>query len=134
MIGNYGKEICYAVDDDGQYELVPSLGWEPKNITNEQAWHLIEQEILETVQKIRAGKLSPLAFHMAKNQMDVKLLSQYIELPRWKVKRHLKPHIFNCLKLALIKKYADLFNITVAQLSDIQGELDMHFQPPGETT
>jgi hypothetical protein len=66
-----------------------------------------------------ANQASPLAYHMARNQMDVALLAQYMGLMRWRVKRHLKPRIFNKLPLNLLDRYASLLKVTVAQLRDI---------------
>jgi hypothetical protein len=126
MIEDYGHEVCYAVDDQGKYVLAPSLGWEPKNIVNELAWDLIHQKTKETIEQIHNGKLSTLAFHMANNQMDVKLLAKYVHLPRRKVKRHLKPEGFKALETDLLQRYADIFNISVDQLSIIPDRIFFH--------
>jgi hypothetical protein len=119
MIQDYGHEVCYAVDDQGKYVLAPSLGWEPKNIVNGLAWDLIHQRTKEALKQIHEGKLSTLAFHMEKNQMDVKLLAKYIGLSRRKVKRHLKPDGFKSLDADLLNRYADIFNLSVDQLLKI---------------
>ena len=110
------EEIAYAVDEQGRYVKVPTIGWEPKNIANEQAWELIEGEIEEQLRLIRAGKRSPLAYHMTRNLMSVGLLASYMGLPRWRVKRHLKPGPFGKLPSELLSRYADLFEISVSQL------------------
>lgn len=109
-------EVCYAVDDDGHYVLTASAGWDAKNIANSQAWKLIEQEIAQALKGIHSGKLSPLAFHMAKNQMNTGLLAQYASFSRWRVKRHLKPAVFKRLKPAVLERYSDVFGITIKQL------------------
>ncbi|MBW1643040.1 MAG: hypothetical protein JRJ76_09400 [Deltaproteobacteria bacterium] len=111
-------EVCYAVDDDGHYVLTASAGWNPKNIANNQAWEVIEQEIAKALKGIHAGKLSPLAFHMAKNQMSTRLLAQYAGYSLWRVKRHLKPAVFKRLKPAVLEQYSDVFGITVKQLQE----------------
>lgn len=128
MIEDYGHEVCYAVDDQGKYVLSPSLGWEPKNIVNSLAWDLIHQKTKDALKQIHEGKTSPLAYHMAKNQMDVKLLAKYIRLPRWKVKQHLKPDGLKSLEPALLIRYADIFNLSVDQLLKIPESI--HF--PGD--
>jgi len=109
-------EVCYAVDDDGHYVLTASAGWNPKNIANNQAWEVIEHEIAKALKGIHAGKLSPLAFHMAKNQMNPGLLAQYAGFSRWRVKRHLKPAVFKRLNPAVLEQYSDVFGITIKQL------------------
>ena len=120
MITDDIREICYAVDENGRYILAHSAGYEPKNIANDQAWTVIEDEVSQTVKKIEAGKLSPLAFHMVKNQMNVSLLSKYVGFNRLRVKRHLKPSIFRRLKPSILKQYAGVFEIEVEELLETE--------------
>jgi len=47
-----------------------SLGWEPKNIVNAQAWEVITDDLMAIVSMVRAGKRSPIAYHMAKRPDD----------------------------------------------------------------
>jgi hypothetical protein len=119
MISDDRREICYAVDEDGRYVLAQSAGWEVKNIANDQAWEIIRKQVADTLEKIEAGKLSPLAFYMVKNQMNIGLLAKYVRINRWRVKRHLKPEVFKRLKPSVLKKYAEVFAIGVEQLSEI---------------
>ena len=121
MITDDLREICYAVDENGRYILAQSAGWEPKNIANDQAWTLIEEEVSQIVKKIKAGKLSPLAFHMAKNQMNVGLLSKYVGFNRLRVRRHLKPSVFRRLKPSVLKRYGRVFEIEVEELLKLPG-------------
>ena len=121
--GNF-HEVCYAVDDDGHYVLTASAGWEAKNIANNQTWEVIEQEITKALKGIHDGKLSPLAFHMAKNQMNTGLLAQYAGFSRWRVKRHLKPAVFKRLNPAVLERYSDVFEITVKQLQQFPEKIE----------
>jgi hypothetical protein len=116
-MGEDQSEICYAVNDDGQYVLAPSLGWAPKNIANAQAWHVIEAEVAHVLERVRAGKASPLAYHMAKHQMNVALLGKYVGMFRWRVRRHLKPSGFKALTSDLLQRYADVFGISLQELT-----------------
>jgi hypothetical protein len=113
------KEVTYAVDDDGSYTLVPSAGWEPKNISNHQAWDIIAEQIDTARRQVLAGEISPLAYHMARNLMDLSLLAQYMGMMRWRVKRHFKPKVFNRLKPEMLERYARLLKVTIEQLKDI---------------
>lgn len=113
------QEISYAVDENGRYVLVQSRGWEPKTVANDQAWEVIEEDLMEEIRLIRAGERSPLAYHMTRNLMDVGLLASYAGLPRWRVRRHLKPKIFNRLTSELKARYAGIFGITPAQLQEV---------------
>jgi hypothetical protein len=111
MIDGNRHEICYAVDEQGRYVLSPSRGWEPKNVANQQAWELIREEVEATLAKIRAGKLSPLAYHMVRNQMSVGLLAKYVPYGRLRVRWHLRPAVFERLTPQELKPYADLFEV-----------------------
>ena len=110
------KVVKYAIDDDGNYGTVGSAGWEPENVVLNKAWEEINKKVAETIKKIEAGELSPLAYHMEKNIMDVGMLSQYMDISKRKVSQHLEPSGFNSLDVKTLEKYAEVFDITVEEL------------------
>ena len=110
------REICYAVDENGKYVKVLSTGWEPKDIALRQALDFIEERAKNSKEKIANNQLSPIGYYLEKRVMDIKLLSQYTNILRWRVKRHLKPRVFKKLSREILKKYADAFEITVDEL------------------
>ena len=110
------REVCYAVDESGRYVLAESAGWEPANIANLQAWEVIHDEVAAVLVRVRAGELSPLAYQMARNQMDAKLLSGYAGLFAWQVRRHMQPGPFRQLKPAQLTRYAAIFKISAEEL------------------
>lgn len=114
------KVVKYAVDDDGNYGTVGSTGWEPENVVLNQAWDEINNKVEETKKKIEAGELSPLAYHMEKNIMDVGMLSQYMDISKRKVAKHLEPSGFNGLDSKTLEKYAEVFDISVEELKTIE--------------
>ena len=122
ILDDYGREVCYAVDQNGKYSLARSIGWDPKNVANKQAWQVIEKKINKAREDIRDGKLSPIGFYMACHQMDIKLLAQYMGLYCWQVRRHLKPAVFKKLKPGVLEKYAALFNVSVDGLKTLPDE------------
>jgi len=110
------REVCYAVDENGRYVLAESSGWEPANVANIQAWDVIRSEVTEVLAKVRSGELSPLAYYMARYQMDAKLLAGYAGLYCWQVRRHMKPGPFRSLKPAHLALYATIFKTTAEEL------------------
>ena len=110
------KVVKYAIDDDGNYGTVGSVGWEPENTVLNQAWEEINKKVEAAKQKVQAGELSPLAYHMEKNIMDVGMLSQYMDISKRKVSKHLEPSGFSALDEKTLKKYAEVFDITVEEL------------------
>ncbi|MCD4833003.1 MAG: hypothetical protein K8R31_04345 [Bacteroidales bacterium] len=110
------REVQYAINKKGKYEKVLSKGWEPKNIVNDLAWKDIQEDIDFADEKIKSGKASPIMHYMAKNLMNITLLADYVELPKWKVKKHLKPKGFKKLKQEQLENYAKVFGISVDEL------------------
>ena len=122
ITGGVTREVQYAVDKDGKYVKTFSKGWEAKNIVNELAWEDIQELVDEADEKIKVGKASPIMHFMAKNQMNVTLLADYVELSKWKVKKHLKPRGFKKLKPEQLENYAKVFNISVDELVNFKPE------------
>ena len=114
------EDLCYAVDENGKYVQVLSSGWEPKNEAMKQAWEAINEKVEEARQEVLSGRFSPIYFFMVRNMMEVKLLAEYVELPKRKVKRHLKPANFNKLDKDVLVKYAEVFRIDVDRLINFQ--------------
>ena len=71
------QRACYALDEQGRYVVVGSIGWEVEKVVNGQANDEVRQAIVTALAGVRAGKLSPLAYHMARRQMDAAMLSAY---------------------------------------------------------
>jgi hypothetical protein len=115
------KEIRYAVDEEGRYGLVESAGWEPVNIANSEAWKSIDSEVEAVAAKVRAGELSPLAWHMARNQMDPGMLAGYVGLSRWRVRRHMKPAPFRRMRTEILARYAAVFKIAPEEFPAVPG-------------
>jgi len=113
------SEVCYAVDESGRYVLAESAGWEPANIANMQAWEVIHADIAKVQARVRAGELSPLAYHMVRHQMDAKLLAGYAGLFGWQVKRHMRPGPFAKLSPAQLQRYATILKTGVEELCRI---------------
>jgi hypothetical protein len=56
---------------------------------------------------------------MEKALMDIEILAGYTGFWQWQVKRHLKPDVFNALSEKKLQKYADVFNVSVADLKNM---------------
>jgi len=126
------REVCYAVDEKGNYVQALSSGWEPKNTALLQAWEQIHEEAEKAARLVRAGRVSPLAFFMAKGMFDVKLLADYTGIPKRKIKAHLNPENFKNLDKGTLEKYASAFNITPEELVNGPGPSDLSPDPDGQ--
>jgi len=113
------REVCYAVDENGNYTKVLSDGWNPKTYALEQVWEQINENLQNLKQQVIDKKISPVAYYLEKNLMDLSVLSQYTGFGKWRIKRHFKPDIFKKLSNEKLEKYAEAFNITVEELKNI---------------
>jgi hypothetical protein len=110
------EDVCYALDENGNYTVVPSTGWQPKTDAMLQAWDVIHEKVEQVRQRVLSGELSPIAYYMEKNIMDLKLLADYAALPKRKVRKHLRPDHFNKLDDQILMRYAETFGISVEML------------------
>ena len=110
------RELCYAVDKDGEYTTENSSGWEPKTIALSNAIEDINQRIEDAKKRVLEGKTSPIEYYMELHKMDVGILASYVGIWQWKVKRHFKPVIFQKLNDKTLEKYAEVFDISIEKL------------------
>ena len=57
---------------------------------------------------------------MELNKMDLSILSSYVGIWKWKVKRHFKPAVFQKLSDKTLAKYAEVFEISIEGLKKIK--------------
>lgn len=113
------KEMVYAVDENGDYTTTLSSGWNPKTIALDNAIKDIEERIANAKSKVLNNETSPIEYFMELHKMDVPVLASYMGLWQWQVKRHFKPSIFKKLSAKKVQKYADVFEITIEQLKNM---------------
>lgn len=118
------RELCYAVDEDGNYTTGLSTGWDPKNVALQQALEYFDERAEEVKADVLKGKVSPLAYFMEKRYMDAALLADYMELPKRTVKKHMKPKYFDQLDEITMKKYAEILRIEFSELKDFPYKLN----------
>ncbi len=121
-LGKITKEVCYATDSTGKYVTTLSDGWDVKIKALDVAWEEIQGRIAQAKQKVLNGEASPLLFFMELRLMDTSIVADYTGFWKWQIKRHLKPDVFNKLSEKDLKKYAEAFNIKVAELKS----MDVH--------
>ena len=113
------KELCYATDESGEYITVNSSGWDPKTIALNKAIEDINERVEKARQRVIKNQTSPLEYYMELHKMDLQLLASYVGFWKWRVKRHFKPNVFNKLSDNILQKYADVFDISIEQLKNI---------------
>jgi hypothetical protein len=122
------SDLNYVVDKEGHYTSKQSKGWQPKNEAITLAWDVVFERTGEARSQVLAGNLSPIAFYMELNIMDIAILSSYTGISKWKVRKHLKMRNFNKLKPSLLVKYAEALNITPAELVNVERIREMEIK------
>ncbi|WP_300977147.1 hypothetical protein [Flavobacterium sp.] len=114
------KELMYATDEEGNYTTALSTGWEPKTIALSNSIDEINERIAIAKAQVENNELSPIVYFMEVSRMDIGVLSSYMGMWQWHVKRHFKPKVFAGLSDAVLKKYAESFNITIEELKNFK--------------
>ena len=117
--GSVLRDLNYAVDENGNYQVVMSDGWEPKNDALDVAWEEIDEQCQEVLERVRSGETSPLEYHMTKGLMTVELLSAYTPFSKRTIRKHLQPKNFEKLDSEALGIYADALRISVEELKSI---------------
>ena len=113
------REMCYAIDENGDYTTELSTGWDPKTIALNNALQQIKERVEIAKKRVLNNETSPIEYHMELNKMDIPILASYVGFWQWQVKRHFKPSVFKRLSAKKLQKYADVFEISIEQLKNI---------------
>src|SRR5436190_22931973 len=71
------REVCYVVDEKGNYTTALSSGWEVKATALDATWKDIDQRILAVKKEVLEGRSSPIRYFMELRLMDPEILSAY---------------------------------------------------------
>ena len=118
---HYGDmlRVTYAVGEDGRYQSVQTKGWRGEIDATDVAVGLADRRIQATWRRVRAGDLSPLAYHMEMARMSPTLLAADMGIWRWRVKRHLRPAVFALLSPVMLARYAEAMGIDLQTLRSV---------------
>lgn len=114
------KELVYATDEKGNYTTALSTGWEPKTIALSNSIEEISERVAIAKTQVENNEVSPIVYFMEYNRMDIGILSSYVGMWRWRVKRHFKPKVFAKLSDTILHKYAETFNISIDELRNFK--------------
>jgi hypothetical protein len=114
------KELVYATDENGNYTTALSTGWEPKTIALSNSIDEISERIAIAEVQVKNKEASPIVYYMEFCRMDIAILSSYVGMWQWRVKRHFKPKVFVQLNDKILQKYAETFNISIDELRNFK--------------
>lgn len=118
LIYTYNREVFYHFDKEKGYTQKVDYQNPGNQIIIKQSWDAAEDRLEQVRQLVFIGKASPIAYYMEKILMEVPMLAAYMEISQWRVKRHMKSRVFKKLKPETLAKYAEIFGITVEELTN----------------
>ncbi len=77
--GNF-KELCYAVNENGEYTTAGSSGWAPKTIALNNALQEISERVQDAKTRVLNNQTSPIEYYMELHKMDITILASYVGL------------------------------------------------------
>lgn len=105
------KKAIYATDENGEYRVIASSGWDVEGEATLQALNALQVQADDAYQAVVSGEKSPLYYHMYAQRMDLCVLAQSIGIFQWRIKRHFSPAIFNKLSDKWLARYADVLGL-----------------------
>ncbi|MCQ2191561.1 MAG: hypothetical protein MJZ23_01695 [Paludibacteraceae bacterium] len=117
--GTVVSDVCYAVDADGNYQAVLSKGWDVKADALQTVLDDIDEQCEPIRQQVLRHEVSPLAYHMEKNLMDIDMLADNSGIAKRKVKKHMEYDEFMKLGADVLQTYAETLRITVDELKTV---------------
>ena len=113
------KRVFYALNNEGKYVNVASIGWSTEEIANGLAVAELAAQLEETRKAVLAGVKSPLCYHMERRRMTPKILASTAGIAAFRTKRHFRPDIFTKLKPSILHRYAKALAITPEELKTV---------------
>ncbi|MBI5544818.1 MAG: hypothetical protein HY901_13090 [Deltaproteobacteria bacterium] len=107
---------AYAVDEKGQYRIVATSGWHAETAATAAALEEQDRAIQAAFEQVRAGRRSPLAYHIARRLLTPSLLASYAGVSRLRVAGHLRPFGFRRTPLWLAQRYAECLQMSLNDL------------------
>lgn len=110
--------IIYAEKDDNSIGPVQTGSYMARNYLDEfyHLWGNFEKSLYE---KLQDGKISPIFLYMSLEELTVSELAARVKLPKRKVRKHLEFKHFLKIRVHELKRYADVFNVPVANFFQI---------------
>ena len=110
--------ILYAEKDDETYAEMKSGSYVVKNCIDE--FYRIRQNLEnELNEKLEKGLISPVYYFMLMQDMGLRDLAGRIGISRRKLKKHFEPRHFLKLDDGMLERYAQVFDVTAAQLKEM---------------
>jgi hypothetical protein len=110
--------IIYTEKEDDSYGPTQSGAVSTKDFLGDfrDKWKKMENDILV---KINSGQVSMIYYYMMLQELTSSELAVRVGISKSKVEKHFQPKYFEKARLTIVRKYAEVFNVPVANLFQI---------------
>jgi transcriptional regulator with XRE-family HTH domain len=112
------QHIYYVEKEDQQYGPIVSGSFLSKNYLDDY-WLKKKNLELSLRTKVIDDKISPIEYYMTLQELSIADLAARVNIRRTKLKKYLKPQFFNKIRLPLLSKFAEVFDVPVANLFQV---------------
>jgi len=106
--------VLYTEKEDDSYGPTQTGATSSKDINDMRfKWKNMEDAIIK---KIESGEMSMIYYYMMLQELTPSELASRVGISKTKVEKHFQPKHFDHAKLSTIRKYAEVFNVPVANL------------------
>lgn len=117
------RKVLYATSENG-YQAAKSTGWETEEFATAQAVLELQRQTEAARAAVVRGEKSPLFFHMLNMRFDEPGLAMAAGVWQWQLRRHFRPEIFFRLPEKTLAKYAQAFQMDIADLQKLPEQPD----------
>jgi hypothetical protein len=107
--------ILYVEKEDGSYGPIKTGSYITKNYVDDfwlKRKHL-EEKCLEM---LKNGEISPVGYFMILEELTDAEMAMRVNLSKGKVKKHKQPEYFEKISINLLRRYAEVFNVSLANM------------------
>jgi hypothetical protein len=110
--------IIYAERSDGSFGPVQTGSYMSKNHIDD-FYNIVENHNKSLLEQLRKGEISPISYFMSVEELTVAELAARVGVSKTVLRKHLDPKGFQNISVSMLIRYADVFNIPIANLFQI---------------
>jgi hypothetical protein len=110
--------LLYVEKSDGSYGPLQTGSYMSKNYIDD-FWDTRKRLRDEGIAHLLSGELSPIGYYMLIYDMTPADVARRVGIGAWRVKRHRYLRHFPKTRLSLLKRYADVFNVSIASMVSV---------------
>jgi transcriptional regulator with XRE-family HTH domain len=117
------KLVMYVEKNDGVYRPIETGSYMIETHFDDflEKRHKLKNSCSD---KLKKGEISPIEYYRVLINISVSDLASRIGLSSRRVKKHLQPENFKSIKLNILKRYAEVFRVPVANMFQILDQDD----------